>query len=83
MPISKTFPLPALSDVNDDLDPISGNVLTWNGDEWIASAIDTLPIGNGDPTERFRWKLDDAHPTWDTAALINVRDLGAVGDGGY
>ena len=45
MPISKTYPLPALTDVDDTLDPDDGEVLTWDGDSWTAKPITLAAAG--------------------------------------
>lgn len=46
MAITKSFPLAALTDVDDDLAPTTGKVLTWTGLQWGAG---DAPGGSTDP----------------------------------
>jgi hypothetical protein len=61
-----------------------GEHVDWRDVNYLGDRInevrDWITLG-GDPTERYRYKQGDDHPTWDTGEHINPRDLGAVGDG--
>lgn len=65
-------------------DLAAGEHVDWRDVNYLGDRINVLEDwlkAGGDPTERYRIKQGDDHPTWDRAEQINPRDLGARADG--